>query len=97
MYVLTSVVLGLLAGLAAAKIAEGQGLGLYGDVIVGIAGALTGGALARHILGDAYDYEGLVLLSGTGATLLLFIEKIMGSGASIHEIKIQRSRKWKHQ
>src|SRR6266571_4176683 len=44
--ILLWLLIGLVAGFFASRVALGHGLGLFGDVIVGIIGALLGGFLA---------------------------------------------------
>ena len=49
MGLLTWVVVGVIAGWAAGKAVKGSGLGLIGDVVLGVVGALVGGWLAGRI------------------------------------------------
>ena len=45
-------VVGLVAGWLAAKVMGGGGYGLFGDIILGLAGALVGGVLFGLLRGD---------------------------------------------
>jgi len=49
MGLLTWIVVGAIAGWGAGKAVKGSGLGLIGDVVLGVAGALVGGWLAGRI------------------------------------------------
>src|SRR2546427_10472386 len=63
---------GLVAGFLASRVALGHGLGLFGDIIVGIIGAFIGGFLARlfhrnaQILRHPVIREVTVALVGAG-------------------------------
>ena len=46
MGLLTWIVVGAIAGWAAGKAVKGSGLGLIGDIVLGVVGALVGGWLA---------------------------------------------------
>jgi uncharacterized membrane protein YeaQ/YmgE (transglycosylase-associated protein family) len=74
------IVIGGLAGWLASLLVEGTGLGLLGDIIVGIIGALIGG----FILGlFGLTGAGLVWTFVTaliGAVILLFIVKLFTGG-----------------
>ena len=49
MSIIVFLVVGIIAGWLAAKIVRGTGLGLIGDMIVGIVGAFIGGFLFRAV------------------------------------------------
>jgi uncharacterized membrane protein YeaQ/YmgE (transglycosylase-associated protein family) len=71
---------GLVAGFLASHLALGHGLGLFGDVIVGILGALIGGFLAS-VLGINIAVVGHPIISAMiiafiGAALLLLIVRM---------------------
>lgn len=40
---------GLIAGWLTGKIMKGSGYGFFGDILLGIAGAIVGGFIARHL------------------------------------------------
>src|SRR3979409_1359963 len=75
---------GLVAGFLASHLALGHGLGLFGDVIVGILGALIGGFLAS-LLGINIAVVGhpiisaMIIAFGGAALLLLVVRMFSGS------------------
>jgi uncharacterized membrane protein YeaQ/YmgE (transglycosylase-associated protein family) len=77
---------GLVAGFLASHLALGHGLGLFGDVIVGILGALIGGFLAS-VLGINIAVVGHPIISAMiiafiGAALLLLVVRMFGANRS---------------
>jgi uncharacterized membrane protein YeaQ/YmgE (transglycosylase-associated protein family) len=77
---------GLVAGFLASHLALGHGLGLFGDVIVGILGALLGGLLAS-VLGINIAVVGHPIISAMiiafiGAALLLLIVRMFSGSRS---------------
>ncbi len=72
--VLIWLIVGALAGFLAGVIWQGYGLGLVGNVIVGIIGAFIGNAvLPRLGLFPGSDFVGQVFAATIGAVLLLFL------------------------
>ena len=75
---------GLVAGFAASHLALGHGLGVIGDVLVGIVGAFVGGFLAGvfhwsiTIVGHPIISE--MLIAFIGAVILLLIVRLLGMG-----------------
>ena len=82
--VLIWILVGLVAGFAASHLALGHGLGIVGDVLIGIVGALIGGFLAGAfhwsitIVGHPIISE--MVIAFIGAVLLLFVVRIFGMG-----------------
>jgi uncharacterized membrane protein YeaQ/YmgE (transglycosylase-associated protein family) len=77
---------GLVAGFLASHLALGHGLGLFGDVIVGVLGALIGGFLAS-VLGINIAVVGHPIISAMiiafiGAALLLLVVRMFGGSRS---------------
>lgn len=73
MDIVTWLIVGLIAGVLAALLVGG--VGLIGDVIVGIAGAFVGGWIFRQ-LGVATPFGGLagtIFTAFVGAVVLLFL------------------------
>jgi uncharacterized membrane protein YeaQ/YmgE (transglycosylase-associated protein family) len=61
------IVVGLVAGWLTGKIMKGSGYGFFVDIILGIAGAFTGGAIAKHLGLDpsgGFIYSTLVAVGG---------------------------------
>lgn len=74
-------VIGLIAGFLASKVVRGRGLGIIGDIIVGLLGAFIGGFIASLIdlsldLGSILNVPiGDVIIAFLGACLLLLITR----------------------
>ncbi|HEX7265560.1 MAG TPA: GlsB/YeaQ/YmgE family stress response membrane protein [Candidatus Dormibacteraeota bacterium] len=75
---------GLVAGFLASRVALGHGLGLFGDVIVGILGAFLGGFLAAvlhinlQVVGHPIISEMIVAFAG--ALILLLLVRLLAGG-----------------
>ena len=84
MDLLTWLIVGLVAGLLASLVMGGTGLGIIGDIIVGIVGAFVGGWLFRQ-LGVTSPFGGLagiIFVAFIGAVVLLFIIRLVRRGTS---------------
>jgi uncharacterized membrane protein YeaQ/YmgE (transglycosylase-associated protein family) len=84
-HIITWIVIGLIAGLVAAKVVDGGGLGFVRDTITGIAGAIIGGFLLHAIRGGAHASPNIVVeivVAFAGAVILLVIEKSLTRGGS---------------
>jgi uncharacterized membrane protein YeaQ/YmgE (transglycosylase-associated protein family) len=67
---------GAIAGWIAGKIVKGRGLGLFGNVIVGVVGAQIGGWLFRYLgIFAGYDLIGSMVTAVVGAVVLLTVAK----------------------
>ena len=77
---------GLVAGFLASHLALGHGLGLFGDVIVGILGALIGGFLASllgiNIAVVGHPIISAMIIAFVGAALLLLIVRMFSGSRS---------------
>jgi uncharacterized membrane protein YeaQ/YmgE (transglycosylase-associated protein family) len=75
---------GLVAGFLASHVALGHGLGVLGDTVVGILGALLGGFLAQvfrfgiGVVGHPIISE--MIIAFIGAAILLFVVRMFGGG-----------------
>ena len=84
--ILIWLLIGLVAGFFASRVALGHGLGLFGDIIVGIIGAFLGGFLAAvfhvnvQIVGHPIISEMIVAFAG--AVLLLLIVRLFGGAGT---------------
>lgn len=79
MELLTWLVVGLVAGLLASMVMGGTGLGLVGDILVGICGAFVGGWIFRA-LGLSAPFGGIagtIFVAFIGAIVLLFIIRLV--------------------
>jgi len=78
---------GLVAGFLASHLALGHGLGLLGDIAVGIIGAFIGGFVLLGVLHISIDIAGhplltQMLMAFIGAAILLLIVRLVGGGRS---------------
>jgi uncharacterized membrane protein YeaQ/YmgE (transglycosylase-associated protein family) len=77
---------GLVAGFLASRVALGHGLGLFGDIVVGILGAFLAGFITSifHInvlvIGQPIISEMVVAFAG--AVILLMIVRLVSGGAT---------------
>ncbi len=75
---------GLVAGFLASRVALGHGLGLFGDIIVGILGAFLGGFLAAlfHMKVEVFGYPILstMVVAFAGAVILLLVVRLVSGG-----------------
>ena len=81
--ILTWLCVGLVAGLLASLVMGGTGLGLLGDIVIGILGAFVGGWLFRT-LGVAAPFGGLagtIFVAFVGAVVLLLIIRMVWRGS----------------
>ena len=82
--ILIWLLIGLVAGFLASRVALGHGLGLFGDAIVGIVGAFIGGFLAAvfhvnvQIVGHPIISEMIVAFAG--AVILLLVVRLFAGG-----------------
>jgi uncharacterized membrane protein YeaQ/YmgE (transglycosylase-associated protein family) len=71
------VIVGGIAGWLASLVVRGTGLGLLGDIIVGVIGAFLGGFLLSLLLPGTFSFSGFnlgsLLIAFIGAVLLLLI------------------------
>jgi uncharacterized membrane protein YeaQ/YmgE (transglycosylase-associated protein family) len=80
---------GLVAGFFASHIALGHGLGLLGDIVVGIIGAFIGGFLLMGVLHISIGIAGhplitTMLMAFIGAALLLLIVRLFSGRRSTY-------------
>ena len=84
MSILTWILVGLIAGWLAGTIVRGGGFGIFGDVIVGIVGALIGGFLGTFLFGGDYL---------TGLNLTTIFVSVVGSVILIWMLRLGRGRR----
>lgn len=73
MGVILFLIIGLIAGWLAGKIMRGGGFGFFGNLAVGVVGALIGGLLFRILGLTAYSLIGSLVTATVGAIVLLWI------------------------
>ncbi len=69
--------IGLCAGWLAGKIMRGGGFGLFGDLIVGVIGALLGGWVFSLFGIGSYGLLGELIVATIGALLLLYLVRLI--------------------
>lgn len=75
--VLIFLAIGALAGFLAGKFMKGSGFGLSGNIVLGIVGAIVGGFVFGYLGIPAGGLVGAVVMATIGATLLLWIGKLL--------------------
>jgi uncharacterized membrane protein YeaQ/YmgE (transglycosylase-associated protein family) len=85
MAILAWIVIGGLAGWLASTLVRGGGLGLLGDIVVGIVGAFIGGLIVSLLGGQGFTgfniWSFIVALIGA-VVLLLIIRMVRGTSAT---------------
>ena len=83
--ILIWVLVGLVAGFLASHLALGHGLGVIGDTVVGILGAIVGGFLATvfhfSIALVGHPIISAMIIAFIGAALLLLVVRLFSGGA----------------
>lgn len=77
---------GLVAGFVASHIALGHGLGLLGDIVIGIIGAFIGGFLLMGVFHFSIGVAGHpviteMIMAFIGAAILLLLVRLLGGGS----------------
>jgi uncharacterized membrane protein YeaQ/YmgE (transglycosylase-associated protein family) len=83
--ILAWIVIGGIAGWLASLLVQGTGLGVLGDIIVGIIGAFIGGLVMSLLGGGGFSGFNIysLIVAFIGAVILLFIVKLVaGRGTS---------------
>jgi uncharacterized membrane protein YeaQ/YmgE (transglycosylase-associated protein family) len=71
------IIIGAIAGWLADQFMGGNGLGLLGDIVVGVIGAFIGGYLFRSFgVQIGHGLIGSLIVAFVGAVLLLFIVRL---------------------
>ena len=79
MSLLISLIIGGISGLLAGTIRQGHGFGFFGNIVVGIVGGFVGGFLAQFIGITDTNIIGQIIISTSGAIVLLSILNIFGN------------------
>ena len=69
-------VIGLVAGWLASTLMKGRGLGLVGNLVVGVIGALLGGFLFNLLGINVGGLIGLLIMATVGAIVLLLLIRL---------------------
>ena len=73
MWLIWTIVIGILAGFIAGKIVKGRGMGVGIDLLVGIVGSVLGGWLFAIVGLAAYGLIARLIMAVVGAVVLLLL------------------------
>jgi uncharacterized membrane protein YeaQ/YmgE (transglycosylase-associated protein family) len=73
MWLLWTIIIGILAGFIAGKIVRGHGMGTLMDLLIGIVGSVLGGWIFTLLGLAAYGLIGQLVMATVGAVVLLLI------------------------
>jgi uncharacterized membrane protein YeaQ/YmgE (transglycosylase-associated protein family) len=73
MWLLWTIIIGILAGFLAGKIVKGSGMGVLMDLVVGIVGSILGGWIFTLLNLGAYGLVGQLVMATVGAIVLLLL------------------------
>jgi uncharacterized membrane protein YeaQ/YmgE (transglycosylase-associated protein family) len=77
-HIITWLIIGLIAGVLAAKVVDGGGRGIFRDTVIGLLGAILGGFLLHAAEGGPHATTSIlveILVAFAGAIILLAIER----------------------
>jgi uncharacterized membrane protein YeaQ/YmgE (transglycosylase-associated protein family) len=81
------IIVGGIAGWLASLVVQGTGMGIVGDIIVGVVGALIGGFLLSLLLPGTFGITGFnlgsLIVAFIGAVALLFIVKLFSGRRAV--------------
>ena len=77
MWLLWTILIGILAGWLAGQIVKGHGMGVIVDLLVGILGSLLGGFIFGLLGLGAYGLVGRLVMSVVGAVVLLLLIRVL--------------------
>lgn len=70
-------IIGILAGWLAGKIAKGKGFGLLGNLVIGVVGAYIGGFLFAFLGLVTLGLIGTLIMATVGALVLLWLVQLI--------------------
>jgi uncharacterized membrane protein YeaQ/YmgE (transglycosylase-associated protein family) len=73
MWLVWTIILGILAGFIASKLVSGSGMGVLMDLVVGVVGSVLGGWIFGLLGLAAYGLVGRLVMAVVGAVALLLI------------------------
>lgn len=77
MWLIWTIVIGILAGWLAGQLVKGRGMGLIADLIVGIVGSFLGGFVFGLLGLASYGLIGRLVMSVVGAVILLLLIRLI--------------------
>jgi uncharacterized membrane protein YeaQ/YmgE (transglycosylase-associated protein family) len=84
-HILAWIVVGVVAGALAGRLVEGGGFGLFGDIVVGLAGAVVGGVLLHALTHQGHASPSLlveIVVALGGAVVVLMLARLLGGRRS---------------
>ena len=85
-HIITWIIIGAIAGAVAGRVMRGAGFGLFGDIVVGLAGAVIGGVLLHALTRQGHTSPSVVveaLVAFAGAVVLLMLARLLGGGRRV--------------
>ena len=73
MWIVWTILLGILAGFIASNLVSGSGMGLLMDLVVGIVGSVLGGWIFAFLGLGAHNLIGQLIMAVVGAAALLLL------------------------
>ncbi len=70
-------IVGLIAGWLAGLVMKSEGYGVFGDLVVGMVGALLGGFLFGALGITAGGFVGAIVVATVGAVVLIFLLRLV--------------------
>jgi uncharacterized membrane protein YeaQ/YmgE (transglycosylase-associated protein family) len=70
-------VVGLLAGWLAGFVMKGAGYGIFGDILMGLVGAVVGGFLFGFLVTGTTGFWGSIVVAFLGACLLIVVVRFV--------------------
>ena len=77
MWLIWTIVIGILAGFLAGQVVKGRGMGVLMDLLVGIIGSVLGGWIFGILGLAAYGLIGRLVMAFVGAVVLLLIVRAL--------------------
>jgi len=77
MWLIWTIVIGILAGFIASKLVSGSGKGLLMDLVLGIVGSILGGWIFTMLGLGAYGLIGQLVMAVIGAVVLLLLIRLI--------------------
>jgi uncharacterized membrane protein YeaQ/YmgE (transglycosylase-associated protein family) len=77
MWLIWTIIIGILAGWLAGKIVKGRGMGVLVDLLVGVAGSILGGWIFGLLGLAAFGLVGRLVMSVVGAVVLLLLVRAL--------------------
>jgi uncharacterized membrane protein YeaQ/YmgE (transglycosylase-associated protein family) len=75
------IIIGVLAGWLTGQVMKGSGYGLFGDLVLGVLGAIAGGWLLGLVGVTSGGLLGRLLVATFGAIVLVFISRLIKKSA----------------